>query len=308
MKIIGYEAERKRLQVALDAGAKFILVEGALGTGKTTIVKEALAKRRNVRVIGAGKTALEQALEYDLVKRGFLSALINRLKGLDKVSAEMVLRRYNGQPLVLFLDDAKDFDETALVIKNVVTENPKLQAIITLTPEQKSNFFLKNNEVAYRFSNEAVVTLKGIEPPLRRAFIDEYKNPKIEYAPQAYEYIETAASAPQEIIDVIKNLEILAGEAGNEKVDAQTIARIRGGQKIARVTQKKNPLQPQEEQIIALLENHLDGLKPNQIGSMLELSTNTLYARLYSLKQKKLVHKQSGKYYLLRAGERGLGA
>ncbi len=49
IRIVGYGEQRKRLDIALQSGMKFVLIEGELGSGKTTIMREAMLKHEGLR-------------------------------------------------------------------------------------------------------------------------------------------------------------------------------------------------------------------------------------------------------------------
>ncbi len=112
-KIIGYHEQRKRLDSCLTSKVKFIVIEGELDLGKTTIMREAMAKYPGVRVVGGSKNALAEEVFSDLAANGILPRLQFLFAGAGMYARFNVIKFLESysRPLVLYFDENREFKE-----------------------------------------------------------------------------------------------------------------------------------------------------------------------------------------------------
>ena len=308
-EIIGYEKERSRLESSIEGKIKFILIEGALGTGKTTLIRESMGKHDSVRIIVGDRThfteAVEEKLENNAIKR-----IYRKILGVP-INPSSFLEKF-GRPLVLYFDENRAVEEIALDLKNVVTDNPNLQAVFALTPEQKVRLFTQYPEFANRFNATAHIVLRGLNGEDALKFVEA--NATMPFDQQAKEFV-LEKSFPQELLDEIRSLELIARENNLDKVTGDLVIDYKSTTQIMRAPESQpvaerpdeRPLVPQMLDLITQSATK-GGVEPIEIARLLNRDPNTIRVRLAELKKRKLITKIGKKILPFHAlNQEGLG-
>lgn len=308
-EIVGYKEERQRLHTALETKVKFNLIEGVWGSGKTKMMLEAKEKFPGVRIVDGSTHSLILSIEKEISKPSFFDDVYRRVlnKRMDPFA---FLEKYD-KPLVLYFDENRLMEQTVLQIKNLVTDNPNLQAVYALTPDQKIQLFTNYPEVAKRFNSAAHIVLDGLNQEERLQFIDEYasmpftEGAKLFVAEKKY---------PQELIDRIEQLEVDAKMRKMERIDETLIPTVRDPIAIiARseyTSREETGLSPMARNILDVVNQSATsgGIAPKDIAEKLGKSPDSIHVRLVELRKKRLVAKVGNKVVPFQAeNQAGIG-
>lgn len=296
--VIGYERERARLQASIEEGIKFILIEGALGAGKTTLIRESMEKNPGLRVIVGDRQHLIDAIE-DKYSNGLPQVLYRRVTG-TRTNPISFLEKFRGK-LILYFDENRGVEETALDIKNAVTDNPNLQAVYALTPEQKVKLFTAYPEFANRFNATAHLSLTGLSREDAIAFLKA--NATLPFDEQAIEFV-VEKKYPQELLDEIKSLEVLAKENNAGKVTGELLKEYKPTVQILatrpafRTTSQEYAssqeyLPPLGRDVLAIVNQRAPtgGVEPIEIARELGKDSGSIRVSLVKLKKANLITK-----------------
>ena len=308
-KIIGYHEQRKRLDSCLTSKVKFIIIEGELGSGKTTVMREAMAKYAGVRVVGGSKEALAEEVFSGLAANGILPKLQFLFAGASmyaKFNVFKFLESYK-KPLVLYFDENREFKEIVLDVKNVVADNDNLQTVLALTPSQREVLYGEYPEFVKRIGSANRIVLTGLSKEEKKEFVGQYAT--MEFADRAFEVVQRA-DYPLEILDMIRSMEASARNRGLSAVTAAVAEEyirpevptksVGKETSTGSIVENKFALSPLAQKILEEVTKH-PGIEPSAVAEKVGASVQGVYNQVSKeLKPRSLVVKQGRKLYPFR--------
>jgi len=294
--IVGYDAERVKLADNIQSGNSIVTVEGEIGCGKTTVMRESFAKLGGIYVPVTTLSNIKAQISTQM-------PILDKIKKADPL--DWICR--DGRRVILYLDEIRLIeDETILRLKQAIPLNSGLTIVIAVTDSQLLELMDRFPELRARLFPENRVQLYG----LKRLEVAEFIRSRsdIPFEPGVIDWVCGQANKPLRILQICSNLYDMA-----MRNKAKTVGMsLTGGAKTD--TEVAPALTAQEAALLEIVDRQ-PGLKRGPLAKALGTSENNAGNVALRLVKKKLIVREHGRYYSLKyvqakqaAGESILGA
>ncbi len=303
--IIGYQEQRKKLSECIAKETNFIILEGEIGSGKTTLIEEAKEKFGGIYVdVGTVQNIRQQISN----KMGIIERVFTRPDAFEWLSRD--------NRLVLYLDENKFLEPQALLhIKQATSKNSRLTTVIALTPRQILQTLDDYTELERRIHLNNRIMLPGLSVEQLKNMIQSYQSP-IVFEQTVIESIVQESKLPQSVKKLCEDLYDYASDQGLDKITTESYYAFSNRSKKEEKTRVNEIIQnqqsqdapnsddfaslkasPLESKILSLI-NEKPGLKRGEIAEKMEaVNPNSVGNSLLSLNKKYMIQKRSGRYF-----------
>jgi len=299
--VIGYQEQRGKLADAISKEANFIILEGEIGAGKTTLIEEAMKQYPGIYVDVGTVQNIRQQINR---RMNLYEKIISKPEPFEWLSKDA--------RQILYLDENKFLEPEALLhIKQATSKNSRLTTVIALTPRQVRNVLDDYTELERRIHLGNRIHLPGLPSSQLRELITSAKS-DIPMEEAVVERVLQQSNLPQAVKILCEKLYDYARDKHQTSISNEVFQNVLQEAKqdekeafiepamvspVVSPTPSGLETTPLEEKVLEIIQAN-PGLKRGEVAVKLgSANPNSVGNALTSLSKKYLIQKRSARYF-----------